>query len=240
MTAGEASRSGAGATAWSGALLARRGGLVAVDKPPGVTVIPARGEDPARCLRAQLEGELGQKVWVVHRLDRDTSGVVVFATDAKAHRALSMAFERGQVRKRYHALVQGRLAQALTVDAPIASGRKGKMRVARPGEEGKAASTRFRALELFADATLVEAEPKTGRTHQLRVHLAHAGHPLLVDPLYGAPGPWHLGAATLARTPLHAAWLELPQDCGGLTLESPVPQDFAAALAALRAATAPA
>ena len=117
------------------------------------------------------------------------------------------------------------------------------MRVARPGEVGKAAVTEVRPVERFGRATLVEASPLTGRTHQIRVHLAAAGHPLVVDPLYGArdaasfadlglPGE----GALLARTPLHAAQLTLPAGVSGApTLASPLPPDFARALDALEA-----
>jgi RluA family pseudouridine synthase len=206
----------------------------AVDKPPGVAVVPTRTGSPDDCLKAQLEKELGGKIWVVHRLDKDTSGVVLFARDAQVHRALSMAFERGQAKKRYLALVEGRVEQAQLIDAPIAAGRKGRMRVARAGEQGKPSQTRVRALQVFADASLVEAEPLTGRTHQIRVHLAHAGHPLLVDPLYGNKPPLKVGAVELTRTPLHAARLEIALDGEALKFECAPPDDFNAVVAALR------
>lgn len=211
-------------------LLARTPRYVAVDKPPGVAVIPTRTGAREDCLKAQLEAQLGARLWVVHRLDKDTSGAVLFALDAEAHRALSLAFEHGRAKKRYLALVEGRLESPQTVDAPLAVGRKGRMRVARPGESGKPSQTRVRALELFAGASLVEAEPLTGRTHQIRVHLAHLGHPLLVDPLYGkAPS-----AYGLSRTPLHAARLEVPFEGAELKVESLLPRDFEGALEALR------
>jgi RluA family pseudouridine synthase len=206
---------------------------VAIDKPPGIAVVPMREGDPLNCLKAQVEAALGTRIWVVHRLDKDTSGVVLFALDAEAHRALSMAFERGQVKKRYLALVEGRLERAQTIDAAIAAGRKGRMRVARPTEQGKPSQTRLRALQVFAAATLVEAEPLTGRTHQIRVHLAHAGHPLLADPLYGKKPPITVNGVTLERMPLHAAKLEVEFDGQALSLESPQPDDFAAVLRAL-------
>lgn len=206
----------------------------AVDKPPGVAVVPTRTGSADDCLKAHVEKELGGRIWVVHRLDKDTSGVVLFAREAEAHRALSMAFERGQAHKRYLALVEGRMERAQTIDAPIAAGRKGRMRIARAGEQGKPSQTRVRALQLFADASLVEAEPLTGRTHQIRVHLAHAGHPLLVDPLYGKEPPVKLGAVEVARTPLHAARLEIALDGEALKFECEPPADFAAIVAALQ------
>jgi RluA family pseudouridine synthase len=208
--------------------------IAAIDKAPGIAVVPTRDGAPEDCLKARVQAQLGGTIWVVHRLDRDTSGVVLFARDAPAHRALSLAFERGEAKKRYLALVEGRLERALTIDAPISAGRKGKMRVSRQGEQGKASQTRFRALEVFAAATLVEAEPLTGRTHHIRVHLAHAGHPLLTDPLYGKPPPVQVGSFTLERMPLHAARLEIAFEGKPLVIESPQPADFAAAVAALR------
>jgi tRNA pseudouridine32 synthase/23S rRNA pseudouridine746 synthase/23S rRNA pseudouridine955/2504/2580 synthase len=194
-------------------------------------------------VRELLEAQRGGKVFVVHRLDRDTSGVLVFALDAERHRALSMAFEAGTVRKRYLALVEGRVEAPQLVDVALAPARRSRMRVARPGEEGKASRTRVRPVETFAAASLVEAEPLTGRTHQIRVHLLHLGHPLLFDHQYGRDTPLteqDLGGAgeavVLARTPLHAGRLEWPALPGveGRALESPLPEDLARAVALLR------
>lgn len=217
-------------------------GLLVVAKPAGVLVIPGRGEG-GPSLRELLEEQLGRKVFVVHRLDRDTSGVLVFALDAERHRALSQAFESGQVKKRYRALVEGRVEAPQLVDAALVPGRKGRMRVARPGEQGKPSRTRVRPVEIFARASLVEAEPLTGRTHQIRVHLLHLGHPLLVDHQYGRAEPLtekELGGAgdavVLARTPLHAARLEWPALPGveARAFEAPLPEDMSRALALLR------
>lgn len=217
-------------------------GLLVVDKPAGMLVIPGRGEG-GPSLREVLEAKRGRKVFVVHRLDRDTSGVLVFALDAERHRTLSMAFESGQVHKRYLALVEGRVEAPRLVDAALAPARKGRMRVARPGEEGKASQTRVRPVETFARASLVEAEPLTGRTHQIRVHLLHVGHPLLFDHQYGRDTPLtekDLGGAgetpVLARTPLHAARIEWPALPGveARTVEAPLPEDMARAVALLR------
>jgi len=212
--------------------------LAAVDKPAGRIVIPGRGP-MEKTLREEAEELLG-KLWVVHRLDRGTSGVLLFARSAEAHRAVSMAFEHHQVSKRYLALVRGLVAGELRVDVPIAPGRRGRMRVA--GETGGRPSVTFvRPLARFPagglpDLTLVEAFPESGRTHQVRVHLAHVGHPLAVDPDYGDAGPLALprGGPILARTPLHAASLELLHPVSGrpLRIESPMPSDMEAAIAA--------
>lgn len=217
-------------------------GLVAVDKPAGMVVIPGRpGAAEGPCLRDALEQQLGRKVWVVHRIDRDTSGVVVFALDAESHRAASMAFEAGHAKKRYLALVEGRLTSELDIQLPLMEGRKRTMKVAPPGS-GKPSRTIVRPVEAFARASVVECEPLTGRQHQLRVHLRAHGHPLLFDHQYGRKQPLtekDMGGegstVVLARTPLHAARLELD---GVGVVESPLPADLRRVLDLLRAAPA--
>ncbi|GEN12549.1 tRNA pseudouridine32 synthase / 23S rRNA pseudouridine746 synthase [Myxococcus fulvus] len=223
-------------------ILFEGGGVLVVDKPPGVPVIPGRDGGPS--LRDALESQRGRKIFVVHRLDRDTSGALVFALDAAVHRALSIAFEAGKVRKRYLALVEGRLDAPSLVDAPLIAARKGRMRVARPGEaEAKPSRTRVRPVESFDKATLVEAEPLTGRTHQIRVHLLSLGHPLLMDHQYGrdtALTEKDLGgegdSVVLERTPLHAARVEWPALPGveARGVDAPLPQDMVRARDLLR------
>ncbi|MFZ5471901.1 MAG: RluA family pseudouridine synthase [Myxococcota bacterium] len=212
-------------------ILSEGAGWIALDKPPGLPVVPGRGEGPS--VREQLEA-CGRRVFIVHRLDRDTSGVLLVALDAATHRQLSMAFEAGQVEKRYLALVLGELTAPLDVERALVPARRGRMRVAREGEAGKPSRTRARPIETFANATLVEATPLTGRTHQIRVHLASAGHPLLVDRQYGRPEPVKTDdheTVVLARTPLHASRLRVPGLC---EVSSPLPADMEQALALLR------
>ncbi len=214
-------------------------GYLAVNKPPGVLVIPGRGEEEGPSLREQLERERGRKIFVVHRLDRDTSGVLLFALDAKAHRTLSMAFEHGDVKKTYLALVKGQLERAIEVSAPLVPARRGRMRVAGDHEEGKETITRFRPVEQLSGASWVEAEPVTGRTHQIRVHLQHLGHPLLFDHQYGSREPLKAGdEVLLSRTPLHAARLVLPalEGISPRTIEAPLAEDLVRTLAHLRRA----
>jgi tRNA pseudouridine32 synthase/23S rRNA pseudouridine746 synthase/23S rRNA pseudouridine955/2504/2580 synthase len=224
-------------------ILVRTEGYLAVDKPAGVLVIPGRGEDEAPSMRVLLEAELGQKVYVVHRLDRDTSGVLLFALDAKTHRTLSMAFEAGLIEKRYRALVAGRLENPLELTKALAPARRGRMRIAKPGEDHKNAHTLVRPIEGLKNSTLVEATPLTGRTHQIRVHLADAGHPLIVDHQYGRAEAFDAkqlggegGAAVLSRTPLHAAQVTLPalEGISPRVIESPLPRDMEQALELLR------
>ncbi|MFO0596250.1 MAG: RNA pseudouridine synthase [Myxococcaceae bacterium] len=214
-------------------VLAQRGGWVAIDKPPGLLVIPGRTPDDQLCAKTLLEGQLKTRIWVCHRIDRETSGVVLFATDADAHRTASMAFEHGEAKKRYLALVEGRVEAPLEIDAPIAEGRKGKMRVAFPGEEGKPARTIVKPVKVFpgSNASLVECEPLTGRQHQIRVHLKSKGHPLLFDHHYGRKEPLTVApGVTLARTPLHAAKLTLKD----FEVEAPLAADLQRVIDALQ------
>lgn len=218
-------------------VLLRTDSLLAVDKPAGTIVIPGRGQGQERSLKEDLENQLGQRLWVVHRLDRDTSGVLLFALEPAAHRALSMAFESGKIQKIYIAIVQGRLSAPLDLDWPLVAGRRGRIRTAHEKETGKAARTRIRPIETFSDATLIEAEPLTGRTHQIRVHLAQAGYPLLVDPQYGRPAVDV--NSIIERTPLHALrlkWTGLEGVPNG-EVAAPVPEDIDRCVQALRTAT---
>jgi tRNA pseudouridine32 synthase/23S rRNA pseudouridine746 synthase len=216
--------------------------LLVVDKPAGRLAIPGRtAGEPS--LREELAARHGP-LWVIHRLDRGTSGVLVFARTAEAHRQLNLQFERGEPRKTYLALVAGRPPERFEVDAGIAPARKGRMKPVPAGDpRGKPARTGFRVLERFdtlaggRPLALLEARPETGRTHQIRVHLLAAGFPLAVDPAYGEIGPLRGldGTVLLERTPLHAATLSLRHPGGQpLTFEAPCPADLAAALEALR------
>ncbi|HYG67854.1 MAG TPA: RluA family pseudouridine synthase [Anaeromyxobacteraceae bacterium] len=220
--------------------------LLAVDKPAGRIVIPGRGREETS-LREELEAAHGP-LWVVHRLDRGTTGVLLFARTAAAHRAVNLAFDRGEPRKRYLALVRGTPPPEGRVDVPIAPARRGRMRPARADDpRGKQAATAFATVESFPPRAwagagalaLVEARPETGRTHQIRVHLAHAGFPLAVDPDYGDEDPLRdaRGAILLDRTPLHAAELRVrhPADGAWITLAAPLPADLETTLSALRA-----
>jgi tRNA pseudouridine32 synthase/23S rRNA pseudouridine746 synthase len=197
--------------------------IAAVAKPPGRIVVPGRGVTE-QTVRQEAEAQLGP-LWVVHRLDRGTSGVLLFARTAAAHRALCGVFEHHEVAKRYLALVRGVLPGDRRIDAPVA---------------GRASTTFLRLFAAFPPGvSLVEAFPASGRTHQIRVHLANAGHPLLVDPDYGDAPPWRApgGGAVLERTPLHAASLELlhPSSGAPMRIEAPLPPDMQGAIDALKA-----
>lgn len=223
-------------------LLHEAGGWIAVDKPPGVATVPARGEDAGASLWRACERERGERLWAVHRLDRDTSGVVLFARRASVHRSLSGAFASGSVRKTYLAFVRGvPTAAAGTIRAPLHPARKGKMRPAVDGEPGAlAAATDTRLVATwetpFGAVSLVEAFPRTGRQHQIRVHLRFAGVPLLVDPLYARTAAWPpaspagVPAPRIARLTLHAWRVELddPETGSATRVESALPPDLAA------------
>ena len=206
--------------------------LIAVAKPPGITVIPARDQPPEACLRGQLEAARGEKLWVVHRIDRDTSGVVVFARTAEAHRALSQVFEKKRAEKRYLAFAHAApsLAGEGRITLPVRPARKGTMKIAERGDrDAQAAETHYVVIKRWRrgdeHAALIEARPLTGRQHQIRLHLAAIGAPIWFDPLYGA------GAAPAdappARLALHAARLALPTPSGPwLRIEAPLPPDL--------------
>jgi RluA family pseudouridine synthase len=220
------------------AVLFRDDALLAVAKPPGLPTHATA--DPARpSLVAHVErylGELGRGSYVgVHqRLDRDTSGVVLFATDERANAGLARAFEGRRVDKTYVALVaRPRVVPRGPLVVREALGRPLRGAVAVGGEGAKPAETEVVVREVLAAALLVEARPRTGRRHQVRAHLAHAGMPILGDPLYGDAG----GAPRLM---LHARRLALPHPLTGrpLVIESPLPEDMLTLLARLRAASA--
>ncbi len=205
--------------------------LVAVDKPAGVAAQATLTSDRGT-LPLLVSALLGHEVTLVHRLDRETSGVTVLARTPQATAALAEAFRAGAPEKTYLALcarppspAEGRLEAAIGKDP-----RRAGLRQVSPG--GDAAATRYRTLAT-GWAALVEARPETGRTHQIRVHLAHLGAPLLGDPRYG--GPRMVGAVSVPRVMLHARRLELTHPITGapLAFEAPVPEDFRAVAAAL-------
>ena len=227
--------------------------MIAVAKPAGVVVIPARGAEAEPCLQAALEAARGEKLWVVHRLDRDTSGVLLFARTAAEHRRLNGLFEGRRVQKRYLAWTRGPIsADEGTIDAALHTARKGRMRPAAPGEEGALPSrTRYRVLRRWEGLPCgavneVEASPETGRQHQIRVHLRSIEAPLVVDPIYGRAAKVvasELGAegdaVVLDRLSLHASYIALVADTGApLSIEAPLPEDLIAWQSALADALA--
>jgi tRNA pseudouridine32 synthase/23S rRNA pseudouridine746 synthase len=209
--------------------------LVAVAKPAGEPVIPARGESARDCVQRRLERQVGGRLWVVHRIDRDASGVVVFARNADAHRELSLAFEHRQVEKSYTAWASGGFAtHHLLIDTPLHEARKGKTRPAAPGEAGSLPSVSEVDVERVwrregATVSRVSVRPRTGRHHQIRVHMRSVEAPLLFDALYGKgidPAP--LADAPARRLALHARRLVVPAPGTEVPLvfEAPLPPDL--------------
>lgn len=157
--------------------------LVAVDKPEGLATIPER-RPTGDSLVERLAAQLGQRLWVVHRLDKDVSGVLLLARHADAHRCLNDQFAARRVTKTYLALVHGRVADGGgTVDLPLRAFGSGRMGV--DPARGKPSVTDYRVRRRAAAFTLLEARPLTGRRHQLRVHLYARGHPIVGDRRYG-------------------------------------------------------
>ncbi len=216
------------------ALLHEDEDVVAVAKPSGQAVIAARGEPGSLCLQRQVESERHRRVWVVHRIDRDASGVVLFALNAEAHRELSLAFEHRQVVKTYVAFVAGAVEPPRgRIDVPLHAARRGKARPAFPGEPGALPSvTEYATRKRWpAVASLLEVHPLTGRHHQIRVHLRSLGAPILFDPLYGRGlMPESLAAAPCARLALHARRIDVPgpRGRGRLVVEAPLAEDLVA------------
>ena len=222
--------------------------LLVVNKPAGMVVHPAPGHSGGTLVNAILAHCPGlaasvqdARPGIVHRLDRDTSGLILVAKSEPVQRALQRQFQARQVIKGYVVLVEGRLQPARgRIEAPIGRDPNHRQRMAvLPG--GREAITEYRAIahysqemgQLAGEYTLVEAEPKTGRTHQIRVHLASIGHPVLGDTIYGR----RRKRTPIGRMFLHAQRLSFTHPTTGqrMELETPLPADLAAVLAALEA-----
>jgi len=223
--------------------------LVAVNKPAGLPTLPDGYDLQAPHLVSVLEPELGP-LMIVHRLDRDTSGVVILARTPEAHRSLNVQFEKRLALKTYHALVSGDPPWGThSVRLPLRADGDRRHRTIVDRRYGKPAETEFKVGERFGAFSLLEARPKTGRTHQIRVHLAALGYPLVGDGLYGdgaeiylsqvKPGysPGRSGERPLlSRLGLHARSIrcEHPESGQACYFEAPYPKDFALALKQLR------
>jgi 23S rRNA pseudouridine1911/1915/1917 synthase len=217
--------------------------LLVVDKPAGVVVHPARGHafgTLAQALTGTAAG--GEEDWragIVHRLDRDTSGLLVVAKSEDAHRALKDALQRREVTREYVALVLGRPpSRSGTIDAPIGRDRRVRTRNSTDTDEPRDAVTHFELEEALARHTLLRVRLETGRTHQIRVHLQAIGHPVAGDPEYAGDGPAAgRGALGLERQFLHAARLAFTHPVTGAAVDvtSALPADLRVALDRARA-----
>lgn len=194
--------------------------ILVVDKQHGLLSVPGKGEDRADCLIERLKGVFPE-VLLVHRLDLDTSGVMIFALTRHAQRHLGLQFERRHVRKFYVARVSGRLEPKTgTVDLPLIVDWPNRPRQMVDHENGRSAHTDWRVIRAGDDESRVRLMPLTGRSHQLRVHMLSLGHPILGDPLY-AQGD----ARAYPRLMLHAESLRIRHPDGGMaqTFTAPVP-----------------
>lgn len=188
--------------------------ILVVDKPAGLLSVPGRGEHFADCLITRVQAAFPQAL-LVHRLDRDTSGVIVFALTPHAQRHLGLQFEKRTTKKTYVARVSGRLEPKTgTVDLPLIVDWENRPRQMVCHETGKPAVTDWRVLKYEAEATRVRLMPRTGRSHQLRVHMLAIGHPILGDPLYAAGE-----ARDHDRLMLHSEELRIKHPDGGMAMK---------------------
>ncbi len=209
--------------------------IIVVNKPAGLPVLPDGWEKDAPYLVKMLEEEYGNPstgsergVFIVHRLDKVTSGVILFARTADAHRVLNIQLEKHEAEKVYHAIMEGEPRwNEKTTKFPLRTNVGHKHRTMVDDKNGKPSETRFRILKRYQAAALVEAKPMTGRTHQIRVHAYALGHPLVGDVLYGASE-----TDLIARPALHAHSLTFthPATNEQLTFIAERPKDFVSAL----------
>ncbi len=205
--------------------------LAVIEKPPGLVVHSApshKGKTLVDLLRGTLGGGEAERAGIVHRLDKDTSGLMVVARNEESHRALARMVKAREVEREYTALVEGHLGSRTgTIDAPLGRDRRRRTQRAVKGAGSRPARTHFEVVEVLPSDTLVQARLETGRTHQIRVHFAAIGHPVAGDPEYGSRGRHGLG-----RQFLHASRLVFVHPTTGdrLTFTSELPTDLRAAL----------
>ena len=211
--------------------------LAVIDKPAGLVVHGGAGVS-GLTLVDLLAGLLGggepERPGIVHRLDKDTSGLMLVARDPEAHRRLAALIKAHEVERTYLALIEGRpQSRSGTIDAPLGRSHRAPEKRAVRGRGAREARTHFEVVDMLPDDTLVEARLETGRTHQIRAHFAAIGHPVAGDQRYG-----HAGRHGLDRQFLHSARLGFvhPFSRERMEFESPLPDDLAAALARARAA----
>ncbi len=210
--------------------------LLVVDKPAGMVVHPSRGHASGTLVNALygrgIAGGDVSRPGIVHRLDRDTSGLLVVAKDTEVHRRLQQMIRERHVERKYLALVHGRLAtQTGTIEAPVGRDPQRRMSMAVGGTAARHAVTHFRVVEDLGDFSLLEVRLETGRTHQIRVHFLAIGHPVVGDPVYA-----RRDALGVGRQFLHSAGLRFVHPVTGaeMSFESPLPPDLVRALAEAR------
>ncbi len=219
--------------------------LAIIDKPPGLTVHPGAGTPDGTLQNALLhrfpQTAAVPRAGLVHRLDKNTSGLLVVALDLRAHTRLVAALARREIRREYDALVVGAVTAGNTVDAPIGRDPRHRTRMAVT-EGGRRAVTHYSVVERFERLTLLRVQLETGRTHQIRVHLAHLRHPIVGDSVYGSRRRSGVAAAdAFPRQALHARRLSFahPLSATPLQFEAPLPDDLQSLLRVLREAEPP-
>ena len=224
--------------------------LVAIDKPAGMIVHPGRGQTTGTLVAAlqfhfdslsDVGGTL--RPGIVHRLDRDTTGVIVVAKNNQVHHKLSRQFELREVTKRYHAICWGRVeldSDYIETHVGVSRRNREKMRVVPAGGKSRHAETFYEVIERFDRTSYLRLSPRTGRTHQLRVHMAHLNHPILADRLYGG-ARLEGRELPIRRQALHARSLEVTHPVTGkaIRFEAPLPEDFRQVLECLRSGGGP-
>jgi len=228
--------------------------MIVLNKPPGLVVHPAPGNYAGTLVNALLyhygnlpssgkgskdaEGSERERAGIVHRLDKDTSGIMVVARTQEALKSLSAQFKNRIVQKRYVALVLGVIKKGSgTIEAGLGRHVKERKKISVHTHKAREALTLYKVKERFGNATLVEVEIKTGRTHQIRVHMAHIGYPILGDRVYGGAKAAKLGDIVIPRQMLHAESLSLlhPGTRHPMTFSAPPPRDMAEEIDRLRA-----
>jgi 23S rRNA pseudouridine1911/1915/1917 synthase len=213
--------------------------LLVVDKPAGMVVHPAPGNWSGTLVNALMGrgGELSagsspDRAGIVHRLDKETSGLLLVAKTDRAHRILSTAIAARRVKRRYAVMIWGHLdSDRVTIDKPLARDPRDRKRMAIVSS-GRQAKTDFVRLARFGPGDLLRADLHTGRTHQIRVHLSSIGHPVMGDDVYGGGGGRRIAGLAPKRHFLHAAWLQFshPQTGAPMDIRSPLPDDLKASL----------
>lgn len=196
--------------------------ILVLDKPSGLLSVPGKSEDHKDCLESRIQADF-PSARIVHRLDMDTSGLIIMALTSDAHRHLGLQFERRHIDKTYQALVWGTvLNDTGTIDLPLRCDWPNRPRQMVDHEEGRNAITHYEVMERAEDKTRIQLHPKTGRSHQLRVHMLELGHPILGDSLYA-----HEAALNASnRLCLHAEKIELFHPKGGARLSYQVECPF--------------
>ncbi len=222
--------------------------VLVVNKPPGLVVHPGAGNPDQTLVNALLhylpQQEQLPRAGLIHRIDKDTSGLLIVAKSIAAHTHLVTALQNREIHREYAALVNGKIISGATINAPIGRHPKSRTKMAVLKHGGKASVTHYRVTERFPNHTLIRVMLETGRTHQIRVHMAHVQHPLVGDPTYAGrlqipkqtPPDVAEKLRQFKRQALHAQRLELKHPCTEevLDLSSKIPEDMASLLEALR------